>query len=413
MTYRASDTRIDLDEVAAAVWARCVDDGFRGIDPYDGLKSRLLGPLLSQSEWLRLAVLQGVKRCPVNLRPLLRIPAGMNPKCLALLLLATSNQPRLAAPEARRHLADLLIALASHPDGSAVYPGRQARAEIGSDFAQVPPAAVGWGYDFPWQARTTYMPPFYPTVVCTSFVVDALAAAEHPAAGAAIRGAAEFVRRHLNRHTDTTGSCYSYSPNDRTRVFNASLFAGKILARAALAAESSEAGHLRDEAIRTVDYVVARQRADGAWVYGEAGHWKWIDNLHTGYVLGTIADIGRLIGDRKRWEAPLARGLAYYCTHFFGADLTPWYFADRPGLLDSHTVGQSALTLLAFHEVDPALPGQARRVLEIGVERLFDPRRRGFMYQRGRVLKRGTIYMRWSQAWMLRAMTACLAREAL
>jgi hypothetical protein len=270
---------------------------------------------------------------------------------------------------------------------------------------------VGWGYDFPWQARAFYLPPFYPTVVCTSFVVDALAAAEHPVSCAVIRGATSFVRDHLHRHADTTGSCYSYSPHDRTRVLNASLFAGKILARAALAAEPAEARQLRNEAIQTVTYVVARQRADGAWIYGEAGHWQWVDNLHTGYVLGTIADIARLIGDPQRWEESLVRGLAYYRKHLFGPDLTPYYFADRPGRLDSHTVAQSVLTLLAFREHDPALPGQARRVLEIGVERLFDPGRRGFMYQQGRVLKHRTIYLRWSQAWMLHALAAWLAHE--
>ena len=48
------------------------------------------------------------------------------------------------------------------------------------------------------------------------------------------RRAARFVAERLHRHEDADGICFSYSPTDRTRVYNASLFGAKILARAAL-----------------------------------------------------------------------------------------------------------------------------------------------------------------------------------
>ena len=31
-----------------------------------------------------------------------------------------------------------------------------------------------WGYEFDWNSRAFYLPRFTPTIVCTSFVLDAL-----------------------------------------------------------------------------------------------------------------------------------------------------------------------------------------------------------------------------------------------
>lgn len=393
----------DLNAIASQVWQYCRDAGFAGHDPYDGLKSHLLAPFLPHSRWLRLAVIQAVKRCPVNLRPLLAIDPGHNPKALGLLMQAVAHRPLLATSEDRDRLALLAVGLASHPDGTPVHAGRQ----ITDEAVSLPTGPLGWGYDFPWQSKAFLQPAYYPTVVCTSFVVDGLAAIDHPAAATAILGAADFVQQHLHRHVDQGGACYSYSPRDRTRVYNASLFAGKILARAATIAPADQADALRAESHRVVDYLVARQRPDGAWVYGEAGHWQWIDNLHTGFVLETLADIRDLLGEPGSWQDTLDRGLAYYRAHLFDANLVPRYYADRDGLVDSHTVAQAAITLLRFTDRDPDLADDARRILDHGIERLWSAARRGFAYQQGRVTSR-TIFLRWSQAWMLRAICAYL-----
>lgn len=402
---------VDLDAIAGAVWERARADGFMGHDPYDGLKSRRLAYPLARSRWLRLAVIQGVKRCPWNLRPVLGVPPGSNPKALGLLMQAISRRPDLATENDRRRLVDLMAGLASRPDGSAVFAGRAAPRGRAQQLVADGAEALGWGYDFPWQSKVFLQPAYYPTVVCTSFAVDGLSDLVHPLATTSIHAAAAFVRKHLHRHEDETGVCYSYSPRDRTRVYNASLFAGKILARASRLVGPAEAAAYRDEAAATVEYVAARQADDGHWVYGEADHWQWVDNFHTGFVLETIADIAALIGEPDHWSRTLATGLAFYRGHLLGPDLTPYYHADRPHVLDAHTVAQSALTLLRFADRDVALRAAARRVIELGVAGLWQPQRAGFAFQRGRLLANRTVFLRWSQAWMLRAICTLRAAE--
>src|SRR6476620_8358302 len=47
---------------------------YRGYDTFDGLNSRFLRPLTFETNFLRTVLQQGVRRFPVNLRPLLGIP---------------------------------------------------------------------------------------------------------------------------------------------------------------------------------------------------------------------------------------------------------------------------------------------------------------------------------------------------
>jgi len=365
--------------IADRVWHELVSAGFEGSDPYDGLNSRLLAPVLKHSRFARLAVIQGVKRSPVDLRPLLRISPG-------------------------------LICLASRTDGSpalasrSITPGAAARVADGTASW---PSAVGWGYDFPWQAKAFLQPAFHPTVVATSFVLDALKAVRSPALPAVARSAGYFVADNLHRHEDADGVCFSYSPGDRTRVYNASLFGARILVQAATY-NPAESEAWRDLSRRAVEWVLARQAADGSWIYGEADHWRWIDNLHTGFNLETIGRLARL-HDTAAWDDALRLGLSFYRDRLFEADGTPRYYTYRRWPLDPHSFAQGALTFLALARLDESGPEFADRILLRGIEELWDDRRGGFRFQKQRLYSQGVIHMRWSQAWMFRALRARVA----
>lgn len=397
--------------IAGRIWEGAAAAGFRGSDPYDGLNSRLLAPLLRRSRALRLAVIQGVMRSPCDLRPLLRIPPGLNPKGLALLLQGAAEWSGAADGDGRRTwLADALLSLASVPDGSPAFGGRTVvpglAARVGSGEAAAP-ERLGWGYDFPWQSRAFLQPAYFPTVVATSFVVDALAGVGSPAAPVVAEAAARFVETDLHRHEDDDGVCFSYSPGDRTRVHNASLFGARLLAGAA-AAGGPRAAARRELATRAVDRTVAHQRADGAWVYGEAAHWGWIDNLHTGFNLETIDRTAALLGV-DRWEEALRRGLEFYRSELFLADGTPRYYTTSLYPLDPHGFAQGALTFLRLRRLQPDAAAFADRILERGIDALWDERRGGFRFRRHRRYTQSTIHLRWSQAWMFRALCARLA----
>ena len=59
---------------------------YAGYDPYDALNSPLIRLVGCKSKWVRIASTQFLRRCPVNLRPLLGIRKGHNPKGIGLFL---------------------------------------------------------------------------------------------------------------------------------------------------------------------------------------------------------------------------------------------------------------------------------------------------------------------------------------
>ncbi len=403
----------DLADIAARIWRDARAANFRGFDPYDGLCTPAFSGLLARSRLLRLLVIQGVKRSLLDLRPLLRVEPGLNPKALALFLQGAAVWPALAGEtSAREQLADLLVCLASRPDGApalpdrAVQPGAAAGLAAG-DLAYEGP--VGWGYHFPWQAVAFLQPPHYPTVVVTGFVLEAFAAARHAALPSVTEAAARFVQESLHRHRDADGVCFSYSPRDRSRVYNASLFAARILARSA-ALGGSAADERATLANAAADWVARRQHPNGAWLYGEASHWQWVDGLHTGFVLETLAFIDETLGTRARQPA-VERGVAWYRERLFSPKADALYFPGRMYPLDPHTFASAALTFLALRHAVPDGADFARAVLKRAVDRLWDDDRGVFVTRRSRLIKDRTPYLRWSQAWMFRALSDLLARE--
>lgn len=73
--------------------AYCEAEHYKGWDPYDGLNSRVFQalPLLKRSALCRLVMIQGFKRCPVNLRRLALVPKEHNAKGIGLFLQGYCN----------------------------------------------------------------------------------------------------------------------------------------------------------------------------------------------------------------------------------------------------------------------------------------------------------------------------------
>src|SRR6266446_9458060 len=208
---------IDLKSAHQDLWQRCREQGFAGYDPYDALNSRWFQATpLQRSRFARLAWTQFHKRSPINFRPLVRIPRERNAKGIALFALAAlaeyrRNQTGEAETEARELLEDVMWMGLKGFKGAA------------------------WGYNFDWQSRSFFAPRGTPTIVPTAFAARALCEAAEvlgqeeylPFA----RTVCDFILNDLNRSEETGDEvCFSYSPLDQTRVLNASLLAGEVLA---------------------------------------------------------------------------------------------------------------------------------------------------------------------------------------
>jgi hypothetical protein len=422
----------DLKTAHRDLWVWCRARGFAGYDPYDALNSRLFQATpLKHSRLARLTWIQFHKRSPINFRSLVRIPRERNSKAIALFALAAladyrRSGTREAEIEARELLDDLMWMRLKGFSGAA------------------------WGYNFDWQSRAFFAPRGTPTIVPTAFAARALCEAAEvfgyeeylPFA----RTICDFILNDLKRFDESSDEvCFSYSPLDQTRVFNASLLAGEALASIGkLSGEPS----LCDWAVRAARYVVRRQRADGSWAYGADDYQSWVDNFHTAFILSSLSRIARAVAASADSHRPLSvngegvggegsarpafppqplptsgeghkssmggelepaivHGYEFWHEQFFLTNGWPKYFPGRLYPADAHS---AASAIIALVELRGRLPGtmiQADKIAEWTIENLRDGR--GFFnYQRRRF---GTVripYMRWSQAWMAYALARLL-----
>ena len=342
-----------LIESFCALRDYCEREDYKGWDPYDGLNSRLFQalPLLKRSALCRLVVIQGFKRCPVNLRPLAWVPKEYNAKGIGLFLQGYCNLVRVVSvrPEFEAslghkdellqkvdYLANLLISLQSKGYSGAC-----------------------WGYNFDWQARRLFLfPKFTPTVVATNFCATALMDAYEVIGNAhyldVALSAADFILKDLHR-------------------------------------------------------APYRSAEDGSWVYGMLPVQSWIDSFHTGYNLDGLMAYEEQTGDTAFHEQ-IERGFDFYVRHFFEEDGCPKYYHNRKYPIDIHCPGQLFVTLHRLHKF-AAYRELAEKVLAWTVRHMQD-KRGYFYYQLKPGISSKIPYMRWSNAFMFNALSYYLLAES-
>ncbi|HET7112266.1 MAG TPA: hypothetical protein VFI57_01425, partial [Pyrinomonadaceae bacterium] len=281
-------------------WCRAHD--FAGHDPFDALNSTVFQATpLANSRNARLIWTQLLKRSPIDLRSFAGVPAQRNAKGIALFALAEiATHRRLKTKESKERVRDLLADLLSLKlDG---YSG------------------AAWGYNFDWQSRNFFAPRGTPTIVPTAFAARALL--EHGYLEIA-RSVCDFILRDLPRPVDTQSEiCFSYTPNDDTQIFNASLLAAEVLASVGQLTKEAE---LCDVTTRAARYVVNHQRPDGSWSYGTDATQTWIDNFHTAYILFSLKRIIAACHGGAEFQSALERGYRYWTRNFFLAEGWPKY----------------------------------------------------------------------------------------
>lgn len=378
----------DLDTAISKLLAYCRINDWAGYDPYDALNSPIFRTLPFLDRRLpRLVLTQVLKRSPISFRSVLQIPKTQNPKAIALFLSAFLALERVGAPNQSADIGRMIERLRILRSPSVGY--------------------WCWGYSFPWQTRTVVVASGAPNLVSTTFAANALLEAYEQGHGSecfsTAVSAAEYVLNELYWTDDRTAGFGYPLPSVRNQVHNANLLAAALLCR--IWSHNKEDRFLLP-ALQVARYSAAKQLQDGSWHYGEAPSQRWIDNFHTGYNLCALQVIARY-AQTAEFDTALQKGFEFYRGHFFRQGGSVRYFHDRDYPIDVHCVAQSILTLLSFRQLAPDNPDLAHSVFRWALKHLWDDS--GFFYYR--VLRSCTIrtpYMRWSQAWMLKAMVTLL-----
>jgi hypothetical protein len=370
--------------------AYCQSEGFKGYDPYDGLNSTFFKaiPYLSKSQFARLAWIQMFKRSPLNLRPVTGVTKEFNPKALGLFLSGYCNlykkDPAKEYLDKINFLIDNIISLTCKEWSGAC-----------------------WGYNFDWQAKAFLQPKNTPNIVATAFIGSALLDAYEITGEEWLlktsRSACDFVNNDLNRNFDCNGNfAFSYSPLDKTIVFNASLLGSRLLSRVYSFTHENE---LLVNAKKSVTFCCDYQKDEGSWSYGTLDFHQWIDNFHTGYNLECIADYIKYSEDSV-FEGHLVKGFDYYIKTFFTDEGVAKYYSNSVYPIDIHSPAQMIITLAKLGKFNE-YKNLAEKVISWTIDNMQTDKGY-FIYQINKYFSSRIPYMRWAQAWMFYALTEYL-----
>ncbi|MCE1189603.1 MAG: hypothetical protein LWX56_10740 [Ignavibacteria bacterium] len=360
---------------------------FAGYDPYDILNSSWL-PLSGKTPYMAAIAIQFHKRNPINIRPILGIKKGLNPKGLGLLLHAYTNLYTVSGDSRYKSICDELF---------------------GEILKIKTPGYAGacWGYNFDWASPGSYIPKYTPSSVVTSFVIQGVyayyKAFQTDAAAKLITDACKYIMTDIHHFRDETGLCFSYTHLSSDCCYNASLLAAEVLALGTKVDSTLNYTELIGDA---VSFVLSRQKTEGVWYYSQKPatgvERKQID-FHQGFVLNSLYHLREFaINKNPDIDKNIKHGLEYYKREQFSPEGYCYYRVPKVYPIDIHNQSQGVITFSELHSYNTEYLPFAGRVLEWTIDNMQGPKG-NYYYRKNKNIMNKNSYMRWGQAWMLLA----------
>lgn len=363
--------------------------GWDGYDPYDvedfimNLESQ--GQKISAEE--KKAIRIAGKKDPMTIRKKFNIPKKRIAKGLGLLTAGWARMHKVTGKDEYLHEAQKLAQwLMNNPS-----PGY---------------ANLCWGYPFDWQS-VIFIPKHTPSAVVSTAVGDGLwelfSITRDEKYLEACAFICRFITNDLNRDDmGKDGLCFSYTPIDDYHVHNANLFCGEFLARIGKELDNQE---WLDLASRTADYAMAEQNPDGSIFYWgrvqNHNNPNHVDHYHTGFEIRCLFKLHQHL-DSEKIRNCYERYLDFYQRNFVDPSGLPKQTPKRPLPVNIHGAAECILlnSMLSpeykecFETAEQALKWTIKHMQtkEGWFAHLWSPQERI-----------DAPYLRWGQAWMLRA----------
>jgi len=371
------------------------NEEFKGYDPYDCLNSRVIDSI--SSRLVKIAFTQLLVYSPINPRRILGISKQHNPKGLSLILgslvrLKLNGFKLDGMDESIDQLFDLIMGYANRD-----YSG------------------LCWGYNFPWQDYSKYIPRNQPSIVVSSFVGHSLLDYHDLNPGRDIEkdvtSICQFILKDLNRYQDNDGFCFSYSPFDNTMTHNANMLGASLLMRAG---RTFSRNYLIEAARKSYDFSVKKQNNDGSWYYSykpNNGDGKYIGNqidYHQGFIVDTLLLLNEDAEDSGLMST-IEKAVLFYEKQFNQVGRS-YFRYPKKWPTDIHSQAQGIITFSKLSRYSDYYLIKAGKILDWTKRNMLSGDGH-IHYHKWPLMKNRMSYIRWGQAWMLSALTEFLIRR--
>ncbi len=278
-----------------------------------------------------------------------------------------------------------------------------------------------WGYPFDW-ASVKLIPKGTPSVVvtvtCGYSFLRAHETLKDPRYLDICNSITEFLVNDLKHQPGKMSDeiCLSYTPLFEIYVHNASLFGADFLARMGSIHNDPK---LLDLSQKVTNYTIRRQQEDGSfWYYGPEDPnkknigtrtFQSVDHYHTGFIIRCLGSIANISNDKttlNSWE----KAVEHYLKNFFTQDGRPKFNPNNPYPIDIHSCAEAILCLNHIarynhnHIQKNISLSYLNKAVQYTLKNMLNSKSNYFIYRRYKYRVVDVPYLRWNQAWMLRAL---------
>ena len=363
---------------------------YHGHDPYDVLNFSRLDKY--NSKYLNMALTQAFVYSPINFRNLIGIRRGLNPKGVGLFVKAYCTLEKLKIyPEGfclriSEILANWLI---------------KNKSKFSGNFS--------WGYNFPWQSSQRKLESGIPTIVNSSFIGDSFlelySLTSKKKYLEVAESICEFILEDLQISKFDEGICFSYTPLDKHIVHNANVLGASLLDKVSKLNNSEKYARYSNKAF---NYTISQQKSNGMWPYSldritgtERNQIDW----HQGFILDSLCEyLTNNPNSPEHYFSSMINGSEFYANkQFTKQGVSKWRWP-KVWPVDIHNQAQGIITFANLSSFDGNFLLISEKIATWTIVN-FKKDNGFFEYQKWSFLSNKTIYMRWSQAWMLLALS--------
>jgi len=211
---------------------------------------------------------------------------------------------------------------------------RQAKILAASLLNQSIPGYSGhcWGYPFDWQNVNGLMKKHTPHITATPYCYETFARLFDLTGDSQYLAIARSVSRFVDRDLHDTpcgrgATAASYTPNDHSKVVNASAYRTFVLFDAARRFDNAA---YYTKAWQNLRFILDTQQPNGSWLYAiDNPREAFIDHFHTCFVLKNLQKVNQTLQNDEVRHA-IAAGYDYYRNNLFDHENNPRSYTIAP-----------------------------------------------------------------------------------
>ncbi|HQE50337.1 MAG TPA: hypothetical protein PKI14_17305 [Fervidobacterium sp.] len=372
-----------------------INNGYYGWDPYDVKGTELYSKYFYSEKTRHFLVRRGLdvvsELFPFAMRRVMNLEQQINAKALGLLLYAYGNMFEITREESyleeSSQIVDWLV------------------ENTCQEFA-----GYSWGYPFDWNSRV-FIPKNTPSAIASVTVGEGFLRLYEITGNdwylEVCNKICEFLTQELNIHQKGEESiCFSYTPIDDFQVHNINLLVANYLIRIGLLINKERYVNL---GVQAANFSVSEQNEDGSIYYwsreqtNARGH---LDVYHSGFEIRALYGISKNTGI-ERFEDSYKKYLCFFLNNYFSPShikRTP----ERAYPIDIHGCAEAINCLATVYNENRNVEQSLRFAVEYTINKM-QTQEGWFIYRIHKFPVKVKIpYLRWGQAWMMKALSQYL-----